>query len=96
MTSVTLIALAGQFCVIKAALHDLLGLTRGTRDAVWPAQCAYGLITLTIIDQILDIDLQRWTPVRVWEMRCPSVYTILTSTTLESNMSLRPLRQSGN
>ena len=55
--------------------------------AFWPAQLAYGLITLTIIDQILDIDLQRWTPGMVWDNGMSSVYTILTSTTLESNMS---------
>src|SRR6266446_2680572 len=70
MTSVTLIALPGQFCVIKSALNDLLGLTRGTLDAVWPAQFADSLITLHLIDQILDIDLQRWTPVRIWAMGC--------------------------
>src|SRR3989441_8265956 len=28
----------------------------------------YSLITLTIIDQILDVHLHRWTPVRVWDM----------------------------
>src|SRR5712691_8620735 len=86
VTVVTLIALTGQCRVIKAALHDLLGLTRGTRDAVWPAQCAYGLITLHIIDQILNIDLQRWTPVRVWDMGCPQCTPSSNSTTLESNM----------
>ena len=63
----TLITLTGGFRVIKAALDDLFGLTRGAVDAVWPAQIAYGLITLNIIDQILDIDLHRWTPVRVWK-----------------------------
>src|SRR6266851_6818011 len=61
----TLIALTGGFRVIKAALDDLLGLTRGARDAVGPAQLADGLITLHIIDQILDINLHRWTP--VWD-----------------------------
>ena len=34
----TLIALPGEFCVIKAALDNLCGLTSWTRDAVWPAQ----------------------------------------------------------
>ena len=33
----TLIALTGGFRVIKAALDDLFGLTRGARDAIWPA-----------------------------------------------------------
>src|SRR2546430_8896821 len=71
VTVVTLIALTGRFRIIKATLDDLFGFTRWTRDAVWPAQLADGLITLHIIDQILDIDLQRWTPVRGWDMRCP-------------------------
>ena len=44
VTVVTLIALTGGFRVIKAALDDLFGLTRGARDTVWPAQLAYGLI----------------------------------------------------
>ena len=60
----TLIALACRFGVIKAALDNLCGLTSWARDAVWPAQIADSLIALDIIDQILDIDLHRWTPVR--------------------------------
>jgi hypothetical protein len=59
----TLIALPCGFRVIKAALDDLCGLTRWALDAVWPAQLADGLITLNIIDQIFDIDLQGRTPV---------------------------------
>jgi len=47
-----------------------LGLTRGARDAVWLAQLTYRLITVTIIDQVLDIDLQCWTPGMVWDMGC--------------------------
>jgi len=90
VTGGTLIALTGQFRVIKATLDDLFGLTRGTRDAVWPAQLADGLITLHIIDQILDIDLHRWTPVRVREMGYPQYTPSSNSTTLESNMSLDP------
>jgi hypothetical protein len=70
VTVATLIALTCRFRVIKAALDDLCGLTRWARDAVWPAQLADGLITLHIIDQILDIDLQRWTPVMGWDMGC--------------------------
>ena len=66
----TLIALTCGFRVIKAALDDLCGLTRWARDAIWPAQLADGLITLHIIDQMLDIDLYRWTPVMGWDMRC--------------------------
>jgi hypothetical protein len=51
-------------CVIKATLDDLLRFARGARDAVWPAQLADSLIALYIIDQIRDIDLHGWTPVR--------------------------------
>src|SRR5215475_3723220 len=65
----TLRALPGGFRVIKAALDDLCRLTRWALDAVWPSQLAYRLITLNIIDQLLDVDLQRQTPVKGWEMR---------------------------
>src|SRR5215471_8403902 len=66
VTVMTFIALTGGFRVIKAALDDVCGRTRWTRDAVWPAQIADGLITLHLIDQIFDVDLHRWTPVRGW------------------------------
>src|SRR5712691_7352573 len=69
MTVVTLVALPGRFRVITAALDDLFGLARGAFDAVWPAQFTDGLITLDVIDEILDVDLHRWTPVRVRDMR---------------------------
>src|SRR5712691_9547755 len=88
VTGVTLIALPGGFRIIKAALDDLFGFTRWTCDAVWPAQLAYSLITLTIIDQILDVNLHRWTPVRVWDMGWYQCTPSSKSTTLESNMSL--------
>jgi hypothetical protein len=68
MTIGTLIALACRFCVIKAALADLFGLTSWALDTVWPAQIADNLITLHIIDQILDIDLHCWTPIIGWGM----------------------------
>jgi hypothetical protein len=61
---VTLIALTGGFRVIKIALDYLLGFTSGACDSLWPAQLAEGLITLHVIDEILDVDLHRWTPVR--------------------------------
>jgi hypothetical protein len=54
-------------------------------DAVGPAQFADGLITLSIIDQILDVDLHRWTPVRGWKLRCLQFTPSSHSTTLESN-----------
>src|SRR6266568_2693866 len=68
MAVFTLVALTCQFRIIKATLDDLFGLTRWTLYAVWPAQLTYSLITLTIIDQILDVHLHRWTPVRVGDM----------------------------
>ena len=84
----TLIALACRFGVIKATLDNLRGLTSWARDAIWPTQIADGLITLPIIDQLLDIDLQGPTPVMGLEHEMAPVYTILTSTTLESNKSV--------
>jgi hypothetical protein len=56
-------ALACRCGVIKAARDHLWGLTSWARDTVWPTQIADGLITLPIIDQLLDIDLQGRTPV---------------------------------
>ena len=64
VTVVALIALTVEFRVIKAALDDLFGFTRGAVHAVCPAQFTDGLITLRIIDEILDVDLHAWTPVR--------------------------------
>ena len=84
---VALIALTCRFRVIKAALDDLGGLTRGTRNAVWPAQLADGLIALHIINEIRDIDLHQWTPVRGWELRYPQYRTSSHATTLESDKS---------
>jgi hypothetical protein len=77
VTVATLIALPCWFRVIKAALDDLLGLTRGTREAIWPTQLTDRLITLHLIDQILDVDLQRWTPCQGLEHGRASVYDIL-------------------
>ena len=86
-TVVTRVALTSGFCVITAALDDVCGLTRGAGDTVWPASCAYRLITLHLIDQILDVDLHRWTPVRGWKMGAHQSTTSSHSTTLESNKS---------
>jgi len=36
VTVVTLVALTGGFCIIKATLDDVFGLTRGAGDTVWP------------------------------------------------------------
>jgi hypothetical protein len=89
VTVMTLIALTGGFRVIKAALDDVCGRTRWTRDAVWPAQITDGLITLHLIDQIFDVDLQRWTPVRGWDMAGHQYTTSSHATTLESNKSVK-------
>jgi hypothetical protein len=67
----TLITLTGGFGIIKAPLDDLYGLTRGTRDALWPVDLADGLITLHIIVEIFDSDLHCGTSVRDHGMRCP-------------------------
>jgi hypothetical protein len=74
MTVGTLIALPGRFRVITAALNNLCGLTSWARDAVWPAQIADSLITWNSIDELLDIALHRWTPVRVWKWDVISVH----------------------
>src|SRR5262249_9050032 len=83
----TLIALTGRFRVIKAALDHLLRLTRGTLDAIRPAQLTNRPITLHIIDEIRDVDLHGWTPVRDrgigWRQYTPSSH----ATTLESKKS---------
>src|SRR5262252_2986056 len=69
VTIMILVALTGRLRVIKAAFDDLFGLTRGAGDTIWPAQLTDGLITLSIIDEILDVDLHGWTPVRDRGMR---------------------------
>src|SRR4030095_4427669 len=74
VTVVTLIALPGRFRVINATLDDLFRLTRGARNAIWPAQLADGLITLHIIDEMLDVDLHGWTPVRDRGMTFVSIH----------------------
>ena len=93
VTVVTLVALTGGFRVIKTTLDDLFGLTRGAGDTVRPASFAYGLITLNLIDQILDVDLHRWTPVRGWNMGSHQYTTSSNSTTLESNKSGQRMRK---
>src|SRR5712664_3524151 len=88
VTVVALIALTGWFRVIKATLDDMLRLTRGTRDAIGPAQLTNSLITLHIIDETLDVDLHGWTPVRDRGMRCRQYTPSLHATTPESNKSV--------
>jgi hypothetical protein len=75
VTVATLLALTCGFRVIKAALDDLCGLARWARNAVWPSQLAYGLITLNIIDQLFDIDLPGRTPIMGGEMGCDELTT---------------------
>jgi hypothetical protein len=71
----TCLALTCGFRIIKAALDDLCGLARWAHNAVWPSHLADGLITLHLIDQILDIDLQGRTPVRGRKMGCAELTT---------------------
>jgi len=88
VTVVALIALTGGFRVIKATLDDMLRLTRGALDAIGPAQLADGLITLHIIDEMLDVDLHGWTPVSDRGMRCRQYTLASNATTLESKKSV--------
>ena len=87
VTVVTLIALTGRFGVIKAALDHMVRLTRGTRDAIGPAQLTNGLITLHVIDEILYVDLHTWTPVRDRDMGWRQYTPSSNATTLESKKS---------
>ena len=64
ITVVTLVTLTRRFCIIKAAFDHMLRLTRGTLDAIRPAQLTHRLITLHIIDELRDVNLHGWTPVR--------------------------------
>src|SRR6266446_4220549 len=88
ITVVTLITLTSRFCIIKAAFDHMLRLTRGTCDAIGPAQLTNGLITLHVIDEMLDVNLHDWTPVRArgrgWRQYTPSS----NATTLESKKSV--------
>jgi hypothetical protein len=87
VTVVTLIALTRGFRVIKATLDDLFRLTRRARNAIGPTQLADGLITLHLIDEILNVDLHGWTPVRDRGMRCRQYTPSSNATTPESNKS---------
>jgi hypothetical protein len=90
VTVVTLGALPGGFRVSTTTLDDVCGLTRGAGDAVWPASCADRLIALHLIDEMLDVDLHRWTPVRGWNIGWHQYTTSSHATTLESNKSTLP------
>src|SRR5215472_9727254 len=87
VTVVALIALTGGFRVIKATLDDMFRLTRGALDAIGPAQLADRLITLHIINEMLDVNLHGWTPVRDRGMRCRQYTLSSHSTTPESKKS---------
>jgi hypothetical protein len=64
VTVATLIALTGGFRVITATLDHMLRRTKGTLDAIRPAQRTPRLLTLHIIDELRDVHLHGWTPVR--------------------------------
>jgi len=87
ITVVTLITLTSRFCIIKAAFDHLLRLTRGTCDAIGPAQLTNGLITLHVIDEMLDVNLHDWTPVRDRKMGWRQYTPSSNATTLESKKS---------
>src|SRR5919201_166425 len=88
VTVVTFIALTSWFRVIKATLNNLFRLTRGTHNAVGPAQLTNRLITLHLVDEILDVDLHGRTPVRDRGMGCRQYTSSSHATTLESNKSV--------
>src|SRR3989442_15972942 len=90
---VALIALTGRFRVITATLDGVFGLTRGTHAAVGPAQFTNRLITLHLVDEILDVDLHGGTPVRDRGMGCRQYTPSSHATTLESNKSVLPMFQ---
>src|SRR5437763_10969988 len=87
VTAVTLIALTGRFRVITATLDDLCQLTRGAHNAVGPAQLADRLITVYIIDEVLNVTLHGWTPLKDRSMRCGQYTPSSTATTPDSNKS---------
>src|SRR5712671_498880 len=60
----TCIALTRWFRVSKATLHNLWRRTRGTHNAVGPAQLTHCLRTRHLVDEMLDVDLHGRTPVR--------------------------------
>src|SRR5215470_10248936 len=49
--------------------------------------CRLSLITLHLIDEMLDVDLHGWTPVRDRSMRCRQYTSSSHATTPESNKS---------
>jgi hypothetical protein len=65
----------------------VLRRTRGTGDAIWQTPLPHGLITLDVIDQVCDIDLHRWTPVRGRRMGWHQYISSSHATTLASTMS---------
>ena len=76
---------------LRALPHN--SMECGAVNTVWPAQVADGLITLNIIDQPLDIDLHRWTPVRGGIMGWHQYTTSSNSMTPESNKSVSARRR---
>src|SRR5215217_5299671 len=87
ITVVTLITLTSRFCIIKAAFDHMLRRTRRTCDAIGPAQLTNGLITLHVIDEMLDVNLHDWTPVRDRKMGWRQYTPSSNATTLESKKS---------
>ena len=93
ITVVTLLTLTSRFCIITAAFDHMLRRTRGTCDAIGPAQLTNGLITLHVIDEMLDVNLHDWTPVRDRKMGWRQYTPSSNATTLESKKSVEVLRQ---
>ncbi len=96
ITVVTLLTLTSRFCIITAAFDHRLRRTRGTCDAIGPAQLTNGLITLHVIDEMLDVNLHDWTPVRDRKMGWRQYTPSSNATTLESKKSVLHKTNSGN
>src|SRR6266540_5227118 len=73
--------------IIKAFI-TVVRLIRGTCDAIGPAQLTNGLITLHVIDKMLDVNLHDWTPVRDRKMGWRQYTPSSNATTLESKKSV--------
>src|SRR5712692_9066278 len=80
-----------SFEVCKPSLAGINQACTGEFQHSWQTESALSLLTSCCLSQrtqILDVNLHRWTPVRVWDMGWYQCTPSSKSTTLESNMSL--------
>jgi hypothetical protein len=81
-------ALPGRCRGLPAARDGRCGLPRGADAPVGPASWADRRLARSLIKQMRDVALRRWTPVRGENMGAQSVDDGLTFHTLESNKSV--------